>query len=123
MKTPEQIQAELAQFTGTEKVYRYSLLFPKVLLTEGVKHMAELCEAYWLLDVVASHLLSMNDSFAVALLTVKDGKAKFTLTDDLPADVTFAKQSISFTDFPLPEMKLYVGYDGEYYVIMLPTEY
>lgn len=123
MKTPEQIKAELAQFTGTERYYRYSPLFPKVLLTDGTKRMAESCDAYWLLDVVASHLRSMNDSFAVALLKVKGGKAKFTLTDDLPADVTFAEQSISFTDFPLPEMKLYAGYDGEHYVIMLPTEY
>ena len=34
MKTPEQIQAELDQYTGTERYYRYSSLFPSVLPSE-----------------------------------------------------------------------------------------
>jgi hypothetical protein len=123
MKTPEQIQAELDQYTGTERYYHYSSMFPSILLTEGTKRMAEVCGAYWLIDVIASHVRSVKDSFSVALLTVNNGKAKFTLTDDLPANITYAKQSISFTDFPLPEMKMYVGFDGVDHVLMLPTEW
>lgn len=123
MKTPEQLKADMEHFTGTCRYYKYSPLFPKVLLTEGSKFLAEEAGAYWLMDVVASHLPKMDDGFAVAMLKVKNGKATFTLTDDLPANKTYAKQSISFTDFPLDEIKLYVGFDGEYYVILLASEY
>lgn len=123
MKTPEQIQAELDQYTGTERYYRYSSMFPSILLTEGTKRMAEVCGAYWLIDVIASHVRSVKDSFSVALLTVNNGKAKFTLTDVLPVNITYAKQSISFTDFPLDEIMLYVGFDGVDHVLMLPTEW
>jgi hypothetical protein len=32
--------------------YRYNP--PSVLLTDGAKHFAETCEAFWLLDLIAS---------------------------------------------------------------------
>jgi hypothetical protein len=34
-----------------------------------------------------------------------------------------ARQEIPFTDFPLAEQTLYAWWDGEHWVIMLPTEY
>ncbi len=32
-------------------------------------------------------------------------------------------QGINYTDFPLDEIKLYVCYDGEFWCVMLPSEY
>ncbi len=59
--------------------------------------------------------------FAVARFVVKGASATLTLEDG--NDIVFAKQSIEFTDFPLPELKLYCCYDGETWAIMLPSEY
>lgn len=128
MKTPQEIKAELPNFYGTEHWYRYSPLFPNMLLTDGAKYVAEACEAYWLMDIIGSYLprIPKNDGFAVALLT-KDGVNKpgalFVLGDDMPPDTTYATQAIEYTDFPLDEIKLYVIYDGENWTVLLPGEY
>ena len=129
MKTKDEIQAELPNFYGTEQYYRYSpALFNNVLLTDGAKFIAESCNAFWLMDVISSHIPSIKkagDTFAVAKLTVKDSGASFILVPDLPCDPreVFAKQKIEYTDFPLDEIKFYVQYDGEHWVIMLTSEY
>jgi hypothetical protein len=34
-----------------------------------------------------------------------------------------ARQAIPYTDFPLSEITLYACWEGEYWVIMLPSEY
>ena len=115
-------QLDLSQFTGTEAYYRYSPLFPKVVLTDGAKYLAEEAGAFWLMDCIASHIPSITDYFAIAQLK-KEKWWKFTLTDDLPANVTYAKQAIEFSDFPLDEIKLYVIKQDDLWVILLPSEY
>lgn len=45
-------QAELAQFTGTEKWYRHTLA-RNVHYTDGVLFVAERAGAYWLIDEIA----------------------------------------------------------------------
>lgn len=50
-------------------------------------------------------------------------KAFFTLANDSPATKIYANQSISYTDFPLDEIKLYVIREGDEWVILLPSEY
>jgi hypothetical protein len=34
-----------------------------------------------------------------------------------------ARQAIPYTDFPMSEITLYASWDGEHWVIMLPSEY
>jgi hypothetical protein len=119
------LQTELTQFTGTENYHRFNLLFRNVLLTDGAKHLADAAGAYWLMDVIASHLPSVQGEFAVAILSV-DKKARFALCGDLDGEKmidVFATQEIPYTDFPLPSAKLWVQSDGENWVIMLPSEY
>ena len=121
---------DLSQFYGTESWHRYSpVLFHNVLLTDGAKYVAEEAGAYWLMDVISSHLRAVSkagDTFGVALLT-KEGVnrpgAVFSLQDDVPATTVYATQEIEYTDFPLDEIKFYVSYDGENWVILLPSEY
>jgi hypothetical protein len=43
---------ELSQFWGTENYHKHWL---GLVYTDGIKAMAELCGAYWLIDVVASY--------------------------------------------------------------------
>jgi LmbE family N-acetylglucosaminyl deacetylase len=124
--TPNEIEQELITFTGTEGYHRINPLMPNVVGTDGAMRMAELCEAFWLLDVIASHMPSVPDeeSFAVAWLRKQiNDQWLFTLSDDLPPEVTFAAQPIEFSDFPLDEIKLYVGRQDQYWVVMLTSEY
>ena len=110
---------ELSQFTGTERYYKIT---SHHLLTDGTKYLAEQAKCYWLMDAIASHLPRLyHDHFAVARLVVNDSRAVLTL-DDGNGNV-FARQQIPYTDFPLNEVKLYCCYDGEYWVIMLTSEY
>lgn len=114
-----ELQNNLRQFTGTEKYYRIT---HRHLLTDGTKYLAENAECYWLMDAIASHLPKyFHDYFAVVTIIVKGSSAQLTL-DDGNGNV-FAQQFIEYTDFPLPELKLYCGFDGEYWAILLPSEY
>lgn len=118
MNTNE-LQSNLRQFIGTEKYYRIT---SRHLLTDGTKYLAEHAGCVWLMIAVASHLTSrITDHFAVVNMKVTGSNAHLTL-DDGNGHV-FAKQAIEYTDFPLPEMKLYCCHDGETWVIMLPSEY
>ena len=118
MNTNE-LTANLRQFTGTEHYYRIT---NRHLLTDGTKYLAEEAECFWLMTAIASHLpKSQDDQFATVKLTVKDSTALLTL-DDGNRHV-FARQAIEYTDFPLSELTLYCVFDGEHWLIMLPSEY
>lgn len=125
----EEIETVLPQFIGTTEWYRYSpQLFPRVLLTEGTKYIADSCQAYWLMDALSSYtprIARHNQTFAVALLTMNgEDAATLDITDDIPANFVYAKQKIEYTDFPLPRgIKLFIARNGEDWVIMLPSEY
>lgn len=129
MKTKQEILAELPNFYETDQWHRYSpVLFPNVLLTDGALFIAESCDAYWLMDVISSHLPSVKDTFAIAQLFRvnyygRSDAATFYIVDDVPPNTTWAEQDVEYTDFPLDEIKFYVSYDGENWVILLPSEY
>jgi len=112
-----------AQFTGTEHYYE---IYPNFLLTDGVKYFANTCSAYWLLDVIWSHMRTnkkcVDESFVVCKLHVlKNDTAQVRLEDG--NDNLLASQTIEYTDFPLNSITLYVQNNGEYNVVMLPSEY
>ena len=51
-------QSQLAQFSGTDGYIRWSPLFPRMVLTDGAKFVADnggTSGAYWLMDAIASH--------------------------------------------------------------------
>ena len=119
MNSTLNLQSELSQFIGTEKLYRIT---SRHVLTDGTKYLAEQAKCFWLMTAIASHLTrSYDDYFAVARLVVKDSSAVLTLDDG--NDTVFATQQIEYTDFPLNEIKLYCSFDGEHWVIMLTSEY
>jgi hypothetical protein len=120
---------DLRQFTGTEEYHPFSVIFPKYLLTDGTEYLAETAGAYWLMDMIASYQANYSEeSFVVARYAgTPNASGLFSLTDDIPANRTFATQSVEFSDFPLDEIKLYVmpqpiG-DDLYWIILLPSEY
>ena len=122
MSNTKTLTAEaLRQFSGSETWYRHSLN-RNVLYTEGAQYLAEQGGAYWLLDSIAiaqAHVKAVKaEEFQVWTLKVNpDATALLTCSDGNNRIVY--RQSIPFTDFPLPEVKLYFCND----VIMLTSEY
>lgn len=118
---PNEIQDQLTYFTSTEKYWKVT---PQLVVTDGVKFLADACGAYWLLGVVESHLPYVKGSWAfVSFNTTPSGEGRFTVADDNPAGTVFARQTIEWTDFPLREIHLYLVRDPYFWVLMLPSEY
>ena len=122
MKTATEIQAALAHYYGTENYHRYSALFHNHLLTDGAKALADMCQAYWLIDVICSHhAQTKGEGFQVWKLTKEDSKATVTCGDGNGNEL--AKQDIPYTDFPLDEITLYCIEQGDNWIILLTSEY
>lgn len=114
--------ADLAQFTGSENWYRHGLV-RSILFTDGAKYLADQGGAYWLLDEIA--LAQRYDKrvaaeeFQLWILTVDLAKHSATLVCDDGNGHSVFRKEIEFTDFPLPEVKLYFTDN----TILLPSEY
>ncbi len=119
--------SELSNFTGTEGYTRHRFIpnSTGVLLTDGVKYLAENAGAYWLMDIILSILPQIrNEEFWTVKLKVKNNKGQVTI-DDGNNNVLYT-QRVHFCDFPEPGIKLFVSDNrdyGEEPVIMLPSEY
>ena len=125
MITAEQLQAELAQCYGSETVYKHWL---KILYTEGIKTLADEAQCMWLVDAIASHQKSYQiiynpdlQEFQLWTLTVNEDKsAVLACYEDSPSTCEpVITQLIPFTDFPMPEIKLYL----EQGTLLLPSEH
>lgn len=125
---------QLRGFTGTENWYRWSPLFPRVLLTDGTKYVAETAGeqgAYWLMDAIASYQPELQkkrkmQDFQLWTLAVneKDKTAVLMCQED-SHKAPVITQDIDHTDFDVPELRLYCmpAGDGKSKVILLPSEY
>lgn len=136
--SPQQrISAELRQhlphFTGDVQRYRHSLI-RNVIYTEGVQYLAETAGAFWLIDAIASHLNSPEfrqaaeqdprivDLHFWRLAVADDSSARLSARADTDVP-TFIQQAIRLTDFPLPQLDVWVGFDGQYFTLYLPSEH
>ena len=111
----------LKQFTGSEQFAR---LTRTVVLTEGSLYLAEAAECFWLFDLYASHLSGVDcskDWFTCLKLT-RTNRSAFLSIEDGNGRV-LAKEKIEYTDFPLSEITLYGCWTGEFWVLMLTSEY
>lgn len=128
-----QLRINLKQFTGDIERYRHSF-FPKLIYTPGIQYLAETAGAYWLIDVVASHLNSSVFKRAVQQdhrvldlhfwnLTVSDDSSGLVTARVDSDEDAFIKQKIPFTDFPLKSIDLWVSYDGQFFTLYLPSEH
>jgi hypothetical protein len=113
-------ESDLRQFTGTDHWYRHSLN-RKMLYTDGVQYLAEHAGAYWLVDEIAIAQVYdprvKREEFQVWKLIVSNSVATLSCEDG-NGNVVSSKH-IDFTDFPLPEIELFV--EGN--VILLPSEH
>jgi hypothetical protein len=127
--TAQQLQEGLEQFYVTEDYHQWSALYPKFVLTDGAKFLAENAGAFWLMDIIGSWQMDKNvkqEEFQVWRLWRTDVGGCVVTCDD-GNDNIVALQRVEYTDFPLSEMKLYAAAgaleDGTpVLVIMLPSE-
>jgi len=111
---------ELSNFIGTNA---YWPICKFAVLTDGTKFLADQAEAYWLMYAIASYLpeLKSKHEFAVAELSITHSAAVLLLTDGNHNEL--ARQAVEYTDFPLPSITMYTAWAGDFWVIMLPSEY
>jgi len=112
--------SELDQFIGTQRYYRMS---SRVVLTDGTHYLAERVGCYWLMDVIASYLIEarIQDWFVLATLDVQQSEGLVRLEDG--NGHCHVSQAIPHTDFPFAQVHIYAVWDGEDWVLMLPSEY
>ena len=125
MEAPERIRSALACQIGTEHYWK---VFPDdnaFKITDGVKVMAEMCEAFWLVaDIFACQLTqkAKREAFQTWTLTLNtEGKSSNALlVGENGNGKLIAKLEIPYTDFPLPEGITLFLEDG---VLLLPSEH
>jgi hypothetical protein len=122
-QTAQEIERNLSYYTGTDGYHRFN---GNILLTDGVKYMAEACQAYWFLDIIwsvlsTSKIINDYDRIFCKLEMTSEDTAIVSLDDGNKNILYF--QRIDFTDFPLKEIKLFAFQDGEHRVLLLPSEY
>jgi hypothetical protein len=127
-KTPEELTEALTHFGGTESYYRYA--FGISFLTDGVKFLADEAQCYWLLDAIGSYqpeLAKHPDERLQGIQFWKlqvnpDKSAVLTCVAD-SGEPPVVTQEIECTDFPLPEVQIWVGIEEEKKIALLPSEY
>ena len=105
-----------SMYNCTENYYKY---FAGMVITDGVKALAETFKCFWFLDIVASYQQHLkSQEFQVwQLLKNVDGSALIKCTDG--NDIMLKQQLIPFTDFEATTASVWV----EYNVILLPSEH
>ena len=117
MKSAQEIQDSLGIFTGTEHYYKHL----GIMITDGVKYLAESCEAWWLVDLVASYQFSpevKDEKFQVYRLKVNPDKSAIVEISDGNNHILMI-QEIEYTDFPLDKIEIWC-IDK---ICLLPSEY
>lgn len=116
--TPEEILEELNYFTGSQEFYKHPF---GIIYTEGIKFLADSCECYWLIDLIASYQFESKvkkEEFQVYKLKVnKNRTARVKIEDG--NNHLIAYQDIEYTDFPLDKIEIWYSNS----TIYLPTEH
>ena len=107
----------LPQFTGTENYYSHPFLDTKLLLTDGCAYLREEAQCYWLFDIIAQQLPSKTD-FIVKLKQQDDDTWIFFCQCFISTEI-FYNQKIPYSDFPLPDITIWV----ENNIALLPSEH
>jgi hypothetical protein len=124
--TDSNLTTELRQFTGTEQLTRWSILFRRHVLTDGALYLAKKAGAFWLMDIVGSvqHLARLKaEDLQTWRILVFDGRlpvpAEFRGEGEISespnggavvwatgrSGETIYQQWVPYTDFPLGTFK------------------
>lgn len=116
------VNEELTQHSnGTDDYHRISTLFRNHVATDGVKHLADMCQSYWLLDAILSHQITpkvKKELFQVWKLQQQKNDAYLLTCEDGNNNV-ITSQKIPFSDFPYQQATIWLCDN----VLLLPCEY
>ena len=112
--------SDLCQFNGSETIYRNAYMLG-MNYTEGIKHMADTRDAYWLIQLTyvrAKNIKTLKDEpFITIELSVADDTAEIVFTDG--NDNILYAEDIAYTDYPDDGVCMWLV-DG---ILLLPSEY
>ena len=115
--TENELKSDLQQFIGTENYYKVGMY--KMLVTDGIKYMAEKVGAFWFLDIIGTEFNTLNKPFQVIYLNVnKDESCVITSREDANEPVLHTRK-IEYTDFPVGQYEFYL-IDN---IMLLKSEY
>ncbi len=117
--------AALAHFNGSENLYFRQTLAGRIEYTDGIRYLQQQ-GCCWLIDAIASYQtrkfkaeddrqfwkLSVDLETHQAQLVCDDGNGNIRVFQDIP-----------FTDFPLPELNIYVEIQPNCIFLCLMSEY
>lgn len=111
--------ADFGSSNGSEHFFSHQ---PSLIIyTDGVKELAETCQAYWLIDLIISH--QCNDEVKMQRFQVWElrrvEKDQFFIYATDGNNNKVATQTIPFSDFPYDSATFWLV-DG---CMMLPAEY
>ena len=112
--------SDLCQFYGTEMWHRDPLMV-NMVFTDGVKHVADTRQAYWLIMFIYARYVHMkvfkNEPFITIEMTTEEDTAEVVFTDG--NNNILHVEEIDYTDYPDEGVCMWL-IDG---VLMLPSEY
>jgi len=123
--TAQEIQNGLGNFYGSEGYHRVTII-PGLVATDGVAWLAQNAGCFWLIDEIAlaNRFNAKVKAEEMQFWTLKVTGSSAVLTCDHDEGQTVYRKKIEFTDFPLPEIRIWVGIGDETTrVAMLPSEY
>lgn len=118
MATPDELKALLNESRNGSNGYFRHPLARRFIYTDGVEEMAELCGAYWLLDVIGTEMVEAllnryhDDYTSSGLIEVtvigNHCKLELTIADDEPG---IWQREVEYTDFPPGHWVFKLGVD------------
>jgi hypothetical protein len=117
MEKKIKLEEALILSTGSEQYYRHP---SGAVYTDGIKSVAEIAGAYWLIDAIFSY--ARREVFQVWFLDVTGSTAVLTMKEDTDQP-ELVRQEIEFTDFPEGNWKFYAVVEEGRAVLMVPKEY
>ena len=111
------LKDELEQFHGTIRYYKD---FTGLLFTDGIKYLADRAGCYWLIVLVGSYQLELDDvPFQLWEVEVVEGLSGLVTMREDTDEPVLVRQHIPYTDFPLERFSFYCVHN----VMMLKSEY
>ncbi len=122
--THNKLESQLSAFCGSQNLYYRSTPI-LIHYTDGIKWLQANLNCYWLIDIIASYqtteFKTANDRQFWKLVVI-DNSAVITC-DDGDGNISVT-QSIDYTDFPLPELNIWLNIqEGGRIFLYLPSEY
>ena len=122
----EELESNLAHFTGTESYSKMKYPWANLLLTDGTKFLCEKAKCFWLMDLIASYQPKKLNQYDFQHWVIRASDNKAVVTCDDGNEHILVEQHVGWTDSPLREVGMYAqptDYPEHGLVVMLTSEY